>query len=618
MTTTQKEEIEKLVRQLERYNRAYRLGEPLVSDQEYDRLTEELRALDPENQFLLTVEREKFEDKREVRHPTPMLSIEKAYDNDQLKRFITRVEKAAADIGFGMVYFKATVKLDGLAGRDDGRVFATRGNGQVGYEISSAFDKGVIPIDGRGHGLGEIVIVQSYFHSNLADAFEHPRNMVVGIISSDIINERAKIALDDKMVHFVPYSTLPNWTGTGSELLDEKDDIVASLTDEIDYPVDGVVVEVTNDEVKEHMGATAHHYRWQIAIKSRGETAVTVVEDIIWQVGRTGNVTPVMMVQPVVLSGATIRRVTAHHAGLIKKKQIGSGAEIQVIRSGEVIPKLEKVCRVAGQAAIPDRCPSCGTLLKWNNDFLKCDNPDCKAQIEQRISHWFKTLGSADWFGIKTIQKLVDGGYDELDKIYGMEEDHFVQLGFGPVQSKNLTDALRTSISKAVEDWRFLAAFGIPNLGTGDSRNILTQFRLEDLLTANADQIKQIRGFGDITSQAVAEGLEALRNTITGMLARGFNLERTPLAKSADRAESPVSGKSIVFTGKMRHGSREEMQQEARRLGAIVQSTVSGRTDMLVCGQKVGRAKIEKAEKAGTTIIEEDEYYAMIKAYVDK
>ena len=415
------DEIEKLVRQLERYNRAYRLGEPLVSDQEYDRLTEKLRALDPANPFLQNVEREEFEDKREVRHPAPMLSIEKAYDSDQLERFLSRVEKAAIEIGIEPVHYKATVKLDGLAGRDDGNVFATRGNGRVGYEISSAFEKGVIAVGGRGLGLGEIVIVQSYFSANLADAFEHPRNMVVGIISSDTLNERAKKALGEKMVRFVPYTMLPCWTGTAEELLKGKDDIVTNLLGGVDYPVDGVVVEATDDAIKEHMGATAHHYRWQIAIKSRGETAVTVVEDITWQVGRTGNVTPVLMVRPVLLSGANIRRVTAHHAGLIKKQQIGLGSEIQVIRSGEVIPKLEKVCRPSSQFNLPEKCPSCGTQLKWQNDFLKCDNPDCTAQIEQKISHWFKTLGSADWFGIKTIQKLVAAGYDSLEKIYHME-----------------------------------------------------------------------------------------------------------------------------------------------------------------------------------------------------
>ena len=610
------EEIEKLVRQLEKYNRAYRLGEPLVSDQEYDRLTEGLRALDPGNPFLVTVERETFEDKKEVRHPTPMLSTEKAYDSDQLARFVSRVEKAAADIGVDTVYFKATVKLDGLAGRDDGRIFASRGNGRVGYEISSAFDKGVIPVDGRGRGLGEIVIVKSYFEANLADEFEHPRNMVVGIVSSDRLNEHANKALTDKMVHFVPYVTLPSWTGTGNELLHNREDIVADLTGGVDYPVDGVVVETTDNAVKEHMGATAHHYRWQIAIKSRGETAVTVVEDIIWQVGRTGNITPVLMVRPVPLSGATIRRVTAHHAGMIKQKQIGPGAEIQIIRSGEVIPKLEKVCRVSGQFSLPERCPSCATRLKWHNDFLRCDNPDCTAQIEQRISHWFKTLGSADWFGIKTIQKLVESGYDSLDKIYKMETEQFVQIGFGPVQSSNLVDGIRVSIAKPVEDWRFLAAFGIPNLGTGDSRNILSHFRFEDLLNATAEQIKEIHGFGDITSQAIEKGLRELGNVITGMLALGFNLERTPLVETINLIVSPVAGKAIVFTGKMKQGSREEMQRQARRLGAAVQTSVSGRTDILVCGEKVGRAKIEKAEKAGTRIISEAAYYSLVEAFV--
>ena len=497
-----------------------------------------------------------------------------------------------------------------------GGTFATRGNGRVGYEISSAFDKGVIPVDGRGRGLGEIVIVKSYFEANLADEFEHPRNMVVGIVSSDTLNEHANRALTDKMVHFVPYVTLPSWTGTGNELLHNREDIVADLTGGVDYPVDGVVVETTDNAVKEHMGATAHHYRWQIAIKSRGETAVTVVEDIIWQVGRTGNITPVLMVRPVPLSGATIRRVTAHHAGLIKQKQIGPGAEIQIIRSGEVIPKLEKVCRASALFTLPERCPSCDTLLKWNNDFLRCDNPDCTAQIEQRISHWFKTLGSADWFGIKTIQKLVESGYDSLDKIYKMETEQFVQIGFGPVQSSNLVDGIRVSIAKPVEDWRFLAAFGIPNLGTGDSRNILSHFRLEELLNATAEQIKEIHGFGDITSQAIERGLRELGNVITGMLALGFNLERTPLVETANQIVSPVAGKSIVFTGKMKQGSREEMQHQARRLGASVQTSVSGRTDILVCGEKVGRAKIEKAEKAGTRIISEAAYYSMVEAFL--
>ena len=212
------EDIDKLVEQIKAYNEAYRRGEPIISDQQYDDLVEKLRQADPSHPFLLEVEPEKFEGRKEVRHPVPMLSIEKAYDEEQLKRFINWVIKEAAEIDVRDVLFKVTVKLDGLAGRDDGQIFATRGNGEAGYEISSAFTKGLIPIGGRGQGLGEIVVVKSYFDANMSGKFEHPRNMVVGIISSDVLNEHAEKALKEGMVHFVPYAQMPSWIGPGDEL----------------------------------------------------------------------------------------------------------------------------------------------------------------------------------------------------------------------------------------------------------------------------------------------------------------------------------------------------------------------------------------------------------------
>ncbi|MBU4286824.1 MAG: DNA ligase, partial [Proteobacteria bacterium] len=309
------EDIEALVEILKKYNEAYRKGKLLVSDQEYDRLLEKLRELSPYHPFLLSVEPEKFDVKKEVRHPVPMLSTEKTYTKDDLEKFIARVNKAANEVGITNISFSVTPKLDGLAGRDDGTILATRGNGEVGYDISNSFNKGIIPAGGRGLGLGELVIVMSYFEEHLSDEFEHPRNMVVGIITSDTLNEFAKKALQDNMVHFVPYSVLPKWTGSAAELLENIEQITTDLTEKTDYPIDGMVAEVTNEDVKNHMGATAHHYRWQIAIKTKGETAITTVEGIKWQVGRTGNITPVLKIRPVYLSGATIRNVTAHHAG---------------------------------------------------------------------------------------------------------------------------------------------------------------------------------------------------------------------------------------------------------------------------------------------------------------
>ena len=604
--------VDELVDLLNAYNKAYRQGAPIVSDAEYDTLMEQLRELAPEHPFLQAVEPEQFTGRREVRHPTPMLSIEKAYTREQLERFVARVQKEAEALGMGSVTFRLTPKLDGLAGRDDGGVFATRGNGEVGYEISSALAKGVVPIGGRGQGVGEIVVVKSYFDERMTDFFEHPRNMVVGIISSDTLNENATIALNDGMVHFVPYSQATSTIVDGRRLVEGTRQLVQDLLKNVDYPTDGVVAEVTDDRLKQRMGATAHHYRWQIAIKTKGETAQTTVTDIQWQVGRTGKITPVLEVDPVSLSGATIRRVTAHHAGNIRNSGIGIGTRIEVIRSGEVIPKLEAVLEVKGAVERPEACPACRGPLVWQNDFLMCTNNACRAQIEQRISHWFRILGNADWLGIKTIRRLVDNGHDRLEAIYRLSEADFISMGFGPVQSKNLADAITISRTKPVEDWRFLAAFGIADLGTGDSRKLLAHVPLEKVVEMNPEAIAQIKGFGDKTSQSIVTSIGAMEGTIRHMLDLGFNLRRTPLASEQEAIDTPVAGKGIVFTGKMVHGTRDAMQAEARALGAAVQTAVSGKTDYLVCGENVGAAKIDKANRLGVTVLTENQYMAMV------
>jgi DNA ligase (NAD+) len=604
--------VEELVDVLKSYNQAYRQGTPIVSDAEYDMLVERLRSIAPEHPFLQAVEPEQFSGKREVRHPTPMLSIEKAYTREQLERFVARVQKEAEAIDLDRVTFRLTPKLDGLAGRDDGNLFTTRGNGEVGYEISSAFAKGVIPIGGRALGMGEIVVVKSYFDEHMADHFEHPRNMVVGIISSDTLNENAKTALNDRMVHFVPYSQVTALIVDGRRLIEETSRLVENLLAGVDYPTDGVVAEATDERLKAQMGSTAHHYRWQIAIKTKGEIAQTTVTGIHWQVGRTGNVTPVLEVDPVFLSGATIRRVTAHHAGNIRNSGIGIGTRIEIIRSGEVIPKLEAVLEVKGEAARPELCPSCNAPLVWQNDFLKCTNSTCRAQIEQRISHWFRILGNADWFGIKTIRKLVDHGHDSLEDIYRLSESDFMDMGFGPVQSRNLAAAITLSRTKPVEDWRFLAAFGIADLGTGDSRKLLANYSINDVLNLTRAQIEHIKGFGGITSKNIADDLKRLAPLVSHMLDLGFNLQRTPLAAAQQAIDSPIAGKGIVFTGKMIHGDRETMQAEARALGASVQTTVSGNTDYLVCGERVGQSKMNKASRLGVTVLTENEYRAML------
>jgi DNA ligase (NAD+) len=606
-------EAERLAERLAEYNDAYRRGAPVVSDAQYDLLIGRLRELRPDHPFLHRVEPETFSGKREIRHPAPMLSTDKAYTAEELERFVARVEKEASEIGVTGVRFRVTPKLDGLAGRDDGTHFVTRGNGESGYEVSSAFAKGMIPKGGRGLGVGEMVILQSYFDEHLAGAFEHPRNLVVGIVSSDTVNELAARALADEAVHFVPYSELPNEVVSGPELLARLDEIWTGLSEQVDYPQDGLVVEVVDEDVRRTMGATSHHYRWQVAVKRKGETAVTVVGDVVWQVGRTGKVTPVLQVEPVNVSGATIRRVTAHNAGFLEKKGLGPGAEIEIIRSGEVIPKVEEVL-VPAPAHLPEHCPSCGTALARENDFLVCRNEHCPDQVVQTVEHWFKILGNADWFGRKTVEKMVASGYDSLEKVYELGEDDFRGMGFGPVQSANLAEAVYLSRTREVEDWRFLAALGIEDLGKGDSRKLLEHFRLEDLPGLGPERIEAIRGFGAVTARSVAAGLERVSPTMRHLLGLGFRIRRTGAGRVAGAGvHSPMEGKHVVFTGKMR-GSREEMQEQARALGALVQSAVNAKTDYLVCGENVGAAKMNKARQFGTAVLQEDEYLRLVGA----
>ncbi len=605
------ESVEGLVQRLVEYNAAYRAGKPLISDRRYDDLVEELRRLAPQHEFLHTVEPEALKSAGTVRHKNRMLSTEKAYTSDALRRYVERVQKAAHALGV-TTQFRVTPKLDGMAGKDEDGVLASRGNGVVGNDITHIFRRGVRPIGGRGLGPGEIVMVDSYFKANFTEEFDHPRNMVAGVVNADEINASAKQALRDGMIHFVPYVGMQAWEGSGEALLDGIERITADL-EQIDYPLDGMVAEATNADVKAHMGATSHHHRWQIAIKTRGETAETTIVEIQWQTGRTGKVTPVLKVEPTRVSGATISSITAHHAGMVRDKRLGVGARIEIIRSGEVIPKMEEVIEAADEVALISACPSCGGALSWDNDFLICTNHDaCPAQTETGLRHWFRTVGNCDGFGPKTLEKLVEGGFTRLEDIYAMRVADFQGMGFGDKQSENLVNALVESRGEILEDARFLAAFGVTNLGIGDSRNLLAHYRLEDLDGITEAQIAAIKGFGEKTSAGISAELADAWPTVRHMLALGFELERTPLASESADIESPIAGVNILFTGKMVQGSRDDMKTQARALGAKVLSGPSGALQLLVIGEKASASKIAKARGFGAEVLTEAEYLARI------
>lgn len=608
--------MEQLVSDLKRHNEAYRAGSPLITDAEYDAMVGELRAAAPDHPFLNQVEPEGDFGEGKVRHKTPMLSTDKAYTADEVKAWAVKVVKAGAEIGVrpSEIVFRVTPKLDGMAGKlVDGKL-ATRGDGLTGNDVSKAFSIGLVsscPRSGRPAGeevIGEIVMKQAYFDEHLSEEFAHPRNVVVGAIGADTPRPAAQKALDDGAIIFAAYYTLDAWEGNAKELIWEFERICKTVIN-CGYPTDGVVIETTHEAIKKHMGSTSHHHNWQIAKKERGEAKDCKVTGVTWQVGRTGRVTPVINIEPTKISGAVVSNVTGHHAGNILAKGIGVGAVIKVIRSGEVIPYLAEVVEKA-DADVPSTCPCCDHPLTMMSDFLECHGANCSAQVETQIQHWFKTIGNADGFGPGAVSKLVAGGFDSVLKIYrDLDEHQGVKADFGPGQSKNLVEQLRRSQTDRVDDWRFLAAFGIHHLGRGDSKKLLKHVSIHELNTVTKEFMMGIDGFGEVTASSVSEEIAERIGEINAMLALGFNLEITG---SKVAAESPITGKHIVFTGGMVRGTRDEMKAHAESLGAIPQSSINKKTQILVAGAKASASKVQKAKDLGAEVYDEDGYLELI------
>ena len=611
---------EDLVKFLTLANMLYRGGAPLVGDGRYDFIfLEELRRRNPGHPFLQEVEPEPLLAGKTVKLPVRMFSTEKSYDFATVKRWASRIEKAAVENGavFGDLIFKATPKLDGFAAYDDGTNLYTRGDGRRGTDITRVFDRGlkVASCGDRGLGPGEIVVSRSYFQKHLAEYFDNSRNFQASLIKEKELEAPAAEAIRCGEAVFYPFALLPDWQGVWSELAEDFNTIIDGLWERVDYDIDGIVLEIVDNKIKLAMGATRHHHRWQIAFKKNTETARVKVLGVIPQTSRSGRVNPVAEIEPTRLSGALIKRVSVHHYNMVREKGVGPNAVIRLSRSGEVIPKIEQVITPT-QPDIPDNCPSCGSLLIWDNDFLLCtNNMKCPAQITHSLGHFFKTLGNVDGFGPANINKMYQHGIITLSEIYTLSEPDFVKMGFGPKQSENMVTQLQRSRSEQIEDWRFLAAFGVYRMGMGNCEKLLSIYPLERVFELTRDEVTAIKGFKEKTADAVVDGMKAISVMFSDFYDLNFNLSRTPLLASSSsevKETSFLQGKLVVFTGSMEQGSRDTMKKQAKGFGAKVGSGVTGKTDILVAGMRVGAAKIKKAEELGVRVISERDYFELI------
>lgn len=609
-------EQEQLVLLLKVANALYRSGEPLIDDVQYDALTEQLTQLNPQHPYLNSVEPEVLAEAKTVELPQRMLSTEKAYSVEDIEKWMKRILKAAKDLNVPMqdINLRVTPKLDGYAAFDDGNTLYTRGDGYRGQDISRAFARGlqVAEQGQRGLGAGEIVIKKSYFEQELSDSFENSRNIQAAIIAEKKIDEKVQKAIDDGACVFYPFATIKNITDHYQDILDNFESIIEEMWSAVDFDIDGVILETTHAEIKEYMGATRRHHRWQIAFKVNEDAADVKVLNIIPQTSRTGRISPVAELEPTKLSGATISRVTVHHYNMVKSKGIGPGAVVQIVRSGLVIPKIEKVVKEA-EPLLPEQCPSCQSELLWEADHLICPNKsDCPAQTENTLIHFFKTLGNNDGFGPKVVEKLSQTGFKHIHEIYTLTPAQFETMGFGEKTSQNLFEQLQASREIEVEDWRFLSAFGVSRLGAGNCEKLLEHHELTSLFDLTAAQIVEIDGFAELSAEAIVEGLAKVKEAFFKVYELGFNLSKTALVSDNEQGGSPIAGAVVVFTGSMQQGSRGDMEKQAKTLGAKVAKSVSGKTTYLVTGEKVGATKINAARDKGVEVLTEQAYLDMI------
>lgn len=619
-------ELEKRVRE---HNRRYFVeNKPVISDYEFDRLVEALRKKSPKSKVLQELVSDTTGERAEVRHTVPMLSLDKCYDDETLDDWASKFK--------GDVI--AMPKIDGCAvallydAHGDLTVAATRGSGTIGEDITPnvKFIKDIPQkialknVEVRG----EVYMPLSVFDRYKAE-FANPRNLAAGaikqkdprktgeytlkfwgyeILGSDAETEMEKRALLKKN-HFPVVETVSvahaDLHKAFKKFLDHRDNY--------DFETDGVVFRINSVHEQERVGSTAHHPRYAIAYKYQGDSAKTKLEEVEWSVSRTGIITPVGIVTPVELSGATITRVSLHHAAMVKKWGLGIGSDVVVMRRGGVIPHLETVVTQGNHPVeVPRKCPSCGAKVEMRDDFLYCTNPKgCLRTKLGELSHFVKTI-DCDGFGEKILEQLYlnELVVDPAD-LYTLTVEELLPL-------ERMGETLAEKLVRNIQAKRelplatFLQALGISELAHHTAAILAKMGDIEKILKVSEEDLTAIHSIGPAIAQSVVHGLHEKRDLIHKLL-KYIKITAAPKATS-----HKLGGKSFLFTGTMVAMERKHAQSVVEQHGGVIVSGVSKALDYLVVGDGGGAgSKLTKAEKlvkegAPLQVISESQFLKML------
>ncbi len=574
-----------------------------ISDEHFDLLTEELKKLKPDSPVLFEI----VGDIGGVEHPTPMLSLDKRYTYESIKDWA---------VSTGDNKFLIEPKYDGMSARYQNGILATRGDGFFGENISDRLPRlkivGNLPTDPTESAYGEVVIPLDYFNENLAGTYKNPRNAVVGIMKAKDIKPQGIKALIEKGVHFVLHDQAKRLEATISDLMNEE--FWETTLEEMfhsEYPLDGIVLKAVSPSVKEKLGTTQHHHKWEVAYKSPAERKITTVTNIRDQVGRTGRVTSVALLVPIELSGATVSNVTLHNYKYLEDCGIDIGSEVEVCRSGEVIPFITRVISKPNknkpkQYKVPNMCPVCAKPLIKSAKYLECTNQNCPARLTQSIEYFFKTLGVEE-LGIKTIERFINElKLKSILDFYDLKPDQIAELeGFGARSAQVVTLNIQNTLKESITQSKLLQALGIKNIGSAASNWIINEFGFDQLNSLSLDDLSKVKGLGPIKAKNFIEEVKEKWHIVEGLQSKGLKFKQS-------KKDNKLNGLSFAITGKKGQFSRDELIKMIQESGGEFKPSITKELQYLIAGED-GGSKLLKAQESGVKIITEQQFIEMIK-----
>ena len=652
-----------LLREAVRYHdhRYYQDADPVVSDRTYDRLFDRLDTLEgafdlrSETSPTRRVGGEPLDELETVEHVAPMLSVDSSVEESDVREFDERVrDRLEAAEYEGPVEYLCEPKFDGLSielvyESGELRRAATRGDGQQGDDVTENVRTiRSVPLELEGNHpeflavRGEVFMpktaFQAYNRERIErgdDPFANPRNAAAGTLRQldpSVTAERPLDCfvfdvLDDGGYGFETrleeYRTVEQWgfrVDDHTRLVDDIDgavefrEAVLRRRDDLDYEIDGTVIKLDRRDACETLGATSRAPRWVYAYKFPARTEETTVRDVVVQVGRTGRLTPVALLDPVEVTGVEVSRATLHNPEQIRELGVDIGDRVRLKRAGDVIPYIEAVVESGsdGHFGFPDSCPVCESPVERDGPMAFCTGGvACPAQLQRAVEHYASRTGlDVEGLGERAVDQLLEEGLvEELPDLYELAVDELAALeGWGETSAENLLAELEASKEPPLSD--FLSALGVPEVGPTVAADLARQFgTLEAVMSADIEELQAVDGIGETVAEEVREFFDSERNRAVVAELHDHGVE----PQAAESTSDALAGLTFVFTGSLAKRTREEATELVEANGGSATSSISGNTDYLVVGENPGRSKREDAEANDVPTLEELEFEALLE-----